>query len=48
MQTLAASATDAFEVTTNTADTAGSEMPAWLKAMKPRGAHAGISLVVIQ
>ncbi|HQL50266.1 MAG: hypothetical protein PHN34_01225 [Kiritimatiellae bacterium] len=48
MQTLAASATDAFEVTTNTADTAGSEMPAWLKAMKPKGAHAGISLVVIQ
>ena len=26
---------------------AATEMPSWLKAMKPKGAHAGISLVVI-
>ncbi|HRR34343.1 MAG TPA: hypothetical protein P5026_09610 [Kiritimatiellia bacterium] len=48
MQTLAASSPTVIDVTTNATETAGSEMPAWLKAMKPRGAHAGISLVVIQ
>jgi hypothetical protein len=47
MQTLAASSPATIDVTTNTTETAASEMPAWLKAMKPKGAHAGISLVVI-
>ncbi|MDD2597778.1 MAG: hypothetical protein PHO37_00940 [Kiritimatiellae bacterium] len=27
---------------------ASTNMPAWLQAMKPKGAHSGISLVVIQ
>jgi len=48
MQTLASSSPESIGVTTNESGTAAKEMPAWLKAMKPKGAHAGISLVVIQ
>lgn len=48
MQTLAAASPESIGVTTNGSPSAASEMPAWLKAMKPKGAHAGISLVVIQ
>ena len=48
MQTLATASPEALGVVTNTAGTAASEMPGWLKAMKPKGAYAGISLVVIQ
>jgi hypothetical protein len=33
---------------TNESATAVAAMPAWLKTMKPKGAHSGISLVVIQ
>jgi len=48
MQTLATASPDTLGVVTNTSGTASSEMPGWLKAMKPKGAYAGISLVVIQ
>ena len=48
MQTLAAASPESIGITTNGGSSAASEMPAWLKAMKPKGAHAGISLVVIQ
>lgn len=48
MQTLATASPETLGVVTNTAGTVSSEMPAWLKAMKPKGAYAGISLVVIQ
>ncbi len=48
MQTLASASPESLGVTTNEAASAASDMPAWLRAMKPRGAHAGISLVVIQ
>ncbi|MFO7937189.1 MAG: hypothetical protein R6V06_06245 [Kiritimatiellia bacterium] len=34
--------------TTNTYAGGSTNMPPWLKSMKPKGAHAGISLVVIQ
>ncbi len=47
MQTLATASTESVGVVTNTSGEATKEMPAWLKAMKPQGAHAGISLVVI-
>ncbi len=46
MQTLAAAAPDG--ASTNAGATASAEMPSWLKTMQPKGAHAGISLVVIQ
>ncbi len=49
MQTLASASPETIGVTTNESGTATTaEMPAWLKAMKPKGAHTGISLVVIQ
>lgn len=48
MQTLAAASPEGLGITTNQAQTAASDLPAWLKAMQPKGAHAGISLVVIQ
>lgn len=46
MQTLAAAAP--ANGSTNASASASAEMPAWLKTMQPKGAHAGISLVVIQ
>ena len=48
MQTLASASPASLGVTTNADESAAAEMPAWLKTMKPKGAHAGISLVVIQ
>lgn len=48
MQTLASASPESVGVATNEAGAASADMPAWLRAMKPRGAHAGISLVVIQ
>lgn len=48
MQTLASTSPEALGITTNEGAAAATEMPSWLKAMKPKGAHAGISLVVIQ
>ena len=48
MQTLAAVSPESVGVATNEGATVSSDMPAWLKAMKPKGSHAGISLVVIQ
>ena len=48
MQTLAATSPESIGVMTNEDATASTQMPSWLKAMKPKGAHAGISLVVIQ
>jgi hypothetical protein len=48
MQTLAAASPESVGVATNGSASAATEMPAWLRAMKPKGAHAGISLVVIQ
>ncbi len=47
MQTLAAASPEVVTVSNQT-ESASSELPGWLKAMKPKGAHAGISLVVIQ
>jgi hypothetical protein len=46
MQTLAVTAPEG--VSSNASASAAVEMPAWLKTMQPKGAHAGISLVVIQ
>lgn len=46
MDRLATAAPDGLE--TNAHALAGGEMPDWLKTMKPKGAHTGISLVVIQ
>lgn len=46
METLASTSSEGM--VTNGLATATGEMPAWLKTMKPRGEHAGISLVVIQ
>lgn len=46
MQTLAAASPEGMS--TNESVSAVAEMPPWLKTMKPRSAHAGISLVVIQ
>lgn len=48
MHTLAAASPERIGVTTNQAGSASAELPAWLKAMQPKDAHAGISLVVIQ
>ncbi len=48
MQTLASSSPESLGITTNESGAASNEMPAWLKTMKPKGTHAGISLVVIQ
>lgn len=46
MQTLAAATPEGTG--TNAGATAVTEMPSWLKTMQPKGAYAGISLVVIQ
>jgi hypothetical protein len=46
MQTLAAVSPEG--AATNASEAAAVEMPSWLKTMQPKGAHAGISLVVIQ
>ena len=48
MKTLASVSPEGAGGGTNGSATAAVEMPAWLKAMKPKDAHAGISLVVIQ
>lgn len=48
MHTLASVSPDALDAVTNGSHSVTNELPAWLKAMKPQGAHAGISLVVIQ
>ncbi|MDD4102218.1 MAG: hypothetical protein PHU80_06245 [Kiritimatiellae bacterium] len=48
MQTLAETSPEGVGVTTNQAQSVASDLPAWLKAMQPKDAHAGISLVVIQ
>ncbi len=48
MQTLAAASPGTINLATNGNAAASDDMPSWLKAMKPKGAHAGISLVVIQ
>lgn len=49
MQTLASASPETIGVSTNESGAAAAaEMPSWLKAMKPKGAHTGISLVVIQ
>ncbi len=47
MRTLASDAAVSAKGT-NAVFESSSEMPAWLKAMKPKDAYAGISLVVIQ
>lgn len=46
MQTLAVTSPES--ASTNASAAASVEMPSWLKTMQPKGAHAGISLVVIQ
>ena len=48
MQTLASVSPEDAGRATNGNVSAAAEMPAWLKAMKPKDAHSGISLVVIQ
>ncbi len=48
MQTLASASPESLGVVTNESGTVTSELPAWLKAVKPKGTHSGISLVVIQ
>ena len=48
MQTLAKASSEGGGSVTNGSAVSSSEMPAWLKTMKPKDAHAGISLVVIQ
>ena len=48
MQTLAAATPERIGVATNQAGTASAELPSWLRAVQPKDAHAGISLVVIQ
>lgn len=48
MQTLATASPESIGVMTNANHAASAELPSWLKAMKPKGTHAGISLVVIQ
>lgn len=49
MQTLASAAPEDLEgALTNEAVSVSADAPSWLKTMKPRGAHAGISLVVVQ
>lgn len=48
MKTLAETGSAEMEgLSTNEASVA-SDAPSWLKTMKPKGAHAGISLVVVQ
>lgn len=47
MKTLATASSEGGAAT-NVSASGSSEMPAWLKTMKPKDAHAGISLVVIQ
>ncbi len=48
MQTLATASPESVGISTNESTSANAEMPSWLKAMKPKGSHTGISLVVIQ
>jgi hypothetical protein len=48
MKTLAANSPGEAGDGAQTNALAGAEMPSWLKTMKPKDAHAGISLVVIQ
>lgn len=48
VQTLASSSPELVEITTNQTAAGGSEMPPWLKAMKPKVNHSGIALVVIK
>lgn len=48
MQSLATASSEGGGSVTNGSVLGSSEMPAWLKTMKPKDAHAGISLVVIQ
>ncbi len=48
MQTLAAATPERVGVATNQAGTASAGLPSWLRAVQPKDAHAGISLVVIQ
>ena len=48
MQTLAAATPERIGVATNQAGAASAELPSWLRAVQPKDAHAGISLVVIQ
>lgn len=46
MQTLAAATPEG--ASTNVSAASSVDMPGWLKTMQPKGAHSGISLVVIQ
>ncbi|MBP5321083.1 MAG: hypothetical protein J6334_08845 [Kiritimatiellae bacterium] len=48
MDTLATVTPEEMESATNSVPAEGGAVPTWLKTMKPRGAHSGISLVVIQ
>lgn len=48
MNTLATQDPQNVQTETNQVETASGKMPVWLRTMKPRGAHAGISLVFIQ
>lgn len=48
MQTFATASPESIAIATNESASASSEMPSWLKAIKPKSSHAGISLVVIQ
>jgi hypothetical protein len=48
VQTLRTTAPDAAAVVTNEIAVAESELPGWLKVMKPKGAYSGVSLVLIQ
>lgn len=48
MKTLAVNSPSEIVDGTQTNATTVTEMPAWLKTMKPKDVHAGISLVVIQ
>ncbi|MEI7902587.1 MAG: hypothetical protein WCK89_20245 [bacterium] len=48
MQTLATASPESIGVMTNESTSVTAAMPSWLKAMKPKGSHTGISLVVIQ
>jgi hypothetical protein len=48
VQTLRTTVPDAVAVVTNEIAASENELPGWLKAMKPKGAYSGVSLVVIQ
>ena len=48
MDTLATVPPEELANGTNSVPAESGSVPAWLKAMKPRGSHSGISLVVIQ